>query len=187
MKSKSGFTLVELLIVIVVISILAAITIVAYTGIQTRAKNAARISTGNDWVNAFMLYQTKNGALPSTGISYNGTHYCLGTGFPVGGGGDPRCQNVTGTDGGSPAESASASLMSELQTNGVSSLPNATPTPTANGMAGPYMIANSDGSVSVVIAVDGSYAVGTDCGGSFLSTWKASTVAVSTCAKVIAP
>lgn len=35
-----GFTIVELLIVIVVIGILAAITIVAYTGIQNRAYNA---------------------------------------------------------------------------------------------------------------------------------------------------
>jgi prepilin-type N-terminal cleavage/methylation domain-containing protein len=36
-KNKSGFTIVELLIVIVVIAILAAITIVAYNGIQNRA------------------------------------------------------------------------------------------------------------------------------------------------------
>ena len=36
--SKQGFTIVELLIVIVVIAILAAITIVAYNGIQNRAK-----------------------------------------------------------------------------------------------------------------------------------------------------
>lgn len=39
-KSK-GFTIVELLIVIVVIAILAAISIVAYTGIQNRAKASA--------------------------------------------------------------------------------------------------------------------------------------------------
>ena len=38
-RSKSGFTIVELLIVIVVIGILAAIIIVAYNGIQTRAQN----------------------------------------------------------------------------------------------------------------------------------------------------
>lgn len=36
--NKTGFTIVELLIVIVVIAILAAITIVAYNGIQNRAK-----------------------------------------------------------------------------------------------------------------------------------------------------
>ena len=37
---QKGFTIVELLIVIVVIGILAAITIVAYNGIQSRAKDA---------------------------------------------------------------------------------------------------------------------------------------------------
>lgn len=36
-KTISGFTIVELLIVIVVIAILAAISVVAYTGIQNRA------------------------------------------------------------------------------------------------------------------------------------------------------
>jgi general secretion pathway protein G len=36
-KATSGFTIVELLVVIVVIAILAAITVVAYNGIQSRA------------------------------------------------------------------------------------------------------------------------------------------------------
>lgn len=35
----AGFTIVELLIVVVVIAILAAITIVSYNGIQERAKS----------------------------------------------------------------------------------------------------------------------------------------------------
>lgn len=40
LKNKEGFTIVELLIVIVVIGILAAITIVAYNGVQDRAKQS---------------------------------------------------------------------------------------------------------------------------------------------------
>lgn len=43
-KSITGFTIVELLIVIVVIAILAAITIVAYSGIQSQAQHSARLS-----------------------------------------------------------------------------------------------------------------------------------------------
>src|SRR5690606_8876093 len=39
--NRQGFTIVELLIVIVVIVILAAISIVAYTGIQNRANDAS--------------------------------------------------------------------------------------------------------------------------------------------------
>lgn len=41
MKSRDGFTIVELLIVIVVIAILAAVSIIAYGGIQNRANDAA--------------------------------------------------------------------------------------------------------------------------------------------------
>lgn len=39
-KKNQGFTIVELLIVIVVIAVLAAISVVAYTGIQERAKRS---------------------------------------------------------------------------------------------------------------------------------------------------
>lgn len=46
-KDTSGFTIVELLIVIVVIAILATISIVAYNGIQDRANNAAVQSDGS--------------------------------------------------------------------------------------------------------------------------------------------
>ena len=47
---QSGFTIVELLIVVVVIAILAAITIVAYNGIQNRAKSSAAQALANSVV-----------------------------------------------------------------------------------------------------------------------------------------
>lgn len=46
-KAEKGFTIVELLIVIVVIGILAAITIVAFNGVQNRGKAASAQSAAN--------------------------------------------------------------------------------------------------------------------------------------------
>jgi len=46
-KYKQGFTIVELLIVVVVIAILAAITIVSYNGVQNRAKTSAAQSAAS--------------------------------------------------------------------------------------------------------------------------------------------
>lgn len=62
----SGFTIVELLIVIVVIGILAAIVVVAYNGVQTRAK-LSKTSQDLAQVNKKILaYQAQNGSYPAT-------------------------------------------------------------------------------------------------------------------------
>jgi prepilin-type N-terminal cleavage/methylation domain-containing protein len=61
-----GFTIVELLIVIVVIGILAAITIVAYNGIQDRANNATTINGIAQYTKLFQFYANDNGSYPST-------------------------------------------------------------------------------------------------------------------------
>ncbi len=62
---QSGFTIVELLIVIVVISILAAITIVAFSGIQQRALDAViRVDLKANRTK-LLEYQTINGQYPA--------------------------------------------------------------------------------------------------------------------------
>ena len=59
-SGKKGFTIVELLIVIVVIGILAAITIVAYNGIQERARAANTTSALSQAVTKLAVYQVDN-------------------------------------------------------------------------------------------------------------------------------
>lgn len=74
-KQQSGFTIVELLIVIVVIGILAAITIVAYNGIQARAYKTNQIAAVKAYRTALELYYTQNQSYPSTST------YCLGSDY----------------------------------------------------------------------------------------------------------
>jgi general secretion pathway protein G len=62
---QQGFTLVELLIVIVVIAILAAITIVAYNGVQQRARDSRRQSDVSTIRKALELYKTDKGNYPN--------------------------------------------------------------------------------------------------------------------------
>jgi type II secretion system protein G len=66
-NKQTGFTIVELLIVIVVIGILAAITIVAYNGIQDRAANARAQSDIKNVQRLVEAYNADNGSYPSTG------------------------------------------------------------------------------------------------------------------------
>jgi general secretion pathway protein G len=65
-STKSGFTIVELLVVIVVIGILAAITIVSYTGISSRANIAVMQSDLSNSADQLKIYQTYNGSYPTT-------------------------------------------------------------------------------------------------------------------------
>ena len=74
--NSRGFTIVELLIVIVVIAILAAITIVAYNGIQQRANNSKTVAAVEAYVKAVGLYAAVNGSHPVAtsclGVGYSG-------------------------------------------------------------------------------------------------------------------
>lgn len=62
--SAKGFTIVELLIVVVVIAILAAITIVSYNGIQRQASNANVLASVSNWEKIIKMYQVTSTKLP---------------------------------------------------------------------------------------------------------------------------
>ena len=63
-QHSTGFTIVELLIVIVVIGILAAISVVAYNGVQDRANDVAVKSDLTSIAKQFDLFRAVNGRYP---------------------------------------------------------------------------------------------------------------------------
>lgn len=128
-KTTSGFTIVELLIVIVVIGILAAIVIVSYSGAQKRAQNTARIEELKAWQKSLVQYKAaNNGQYPT--IAEGG--YCLGTGFPSG-----KCRDYASGDPlTSYSESNSTALMSALSSYDPPKITTHIP---VNGTVGPYI------------------------------------------------
>lgn len=76
-----GFTVVELLIVIVVIGILAAIAIVAYNGIQDRAHSVATASNINMYAKGLELYKIENSSYP-TPNTWENRHDSICIGLP---------------------------------------------------------------------------------------------------------
>lgn len=67
--NRSAFTIVELLIVIVVIAILAAISVVAYTGVQSRAQDSQRLNDMQNIVSALERYKIDNSRYPAVILS----------------------------------------------------------------------------------------------------------------------
>lgn len=63
-EKQKGFTLVELLIVVIVIAILAAITVVAYNGVQNRAHDSSIKNDLRNIAQAILQYKVLSGSLP---------------------------------------------------------------------------------------------------------------------------
>ena len=83
---RSGFTIVELLIVVVVIAILATITIVSYNGITARANTAKAATELNSIAKAMAMYRTLNSTLPpdvTTGIPVEVSRQLRGNDTPM--------------------------------------------------------------------------------------------------------
>lgn len=63
-RKQTGFTIVELLIVIVVIGVLAAITIATFNGVQARSENTKTVNAVTAYARAIRSYATVNSAYP---------------------------------------------------------------------------------------------------------------------------
>lgn len=77
-KKLRGFTIVELLIVIVVVAILAAITVVSYNGVQGRTRATVVKSDLSNAIDKLEIDRSENGAYPSSAsglIASPGTTY----------------------------------------------------------------------------------------------------------------
>lgn len=74
-KSKSGFTIVELLIVIVIIAILAALALAAFNGVRTRAADSAVQSDLRNFAIKIQDHYISTGSYPTGGAT---------TAFPAG-------------------------------------------------------------------------------------------------------
>ncbi len=85
-KATSGFTIVELLIVIVVIGILAAIVIVTYNGVQARATATKLTTSAKTYEGILKQYKAVNGDYPdiSAETGCPGSTYPAATGFTAG-------------------------------------------------------------------------------------------------------
>ena len=72
-RTSRGFTIVELLIVVVIIAILAAITLATYNGVQQRATNTAIIDAASKSYRMIIAYISANGTYPAA------TNACITT------------------------------------------------------------------------------------------------------------
>lgn len=84
-QKQTGFTIVELLIVIVVIAILAAVTIVAYNGIQNQARQSIRDADMTTYYKAILTAREAAGGVTLRTIT--GSNYSAGT---CSGSGNPK-------------------------------------------------------------------------------------------------
>lgn len=162
-KSLRGFTIVELLIVIVVIGILAALVIVSYNGIQQRAADASRTA------DLSMYYKAILAARINTGQSLV---QITGSGWSVG-----NC--IGGTYGSNPSNTEPKDLpkthacwtryYSDLNTIGTAALMDLSSLRDGDARGNPYTFDQNEGENGDFCRTDGSLQYFTGSGTSMTS------------------
>lgn len=109
---KHGFTVVELLVVIVVIGILAAITIASYLWLNRDAQAAHTVVNANQYIKSLDTYKSKFGQYPVTA-----TFACVGSYPAITGSPANACYSVNGGNSSSPT--STAAFNSEMQKVGL--------------------------------------------------------------------
>ena len=129
-KSVQGFTIVELLIVIVVIAILAAITVAAYNGIQNRSRTSAGSANASSVLKKAELYNSLYSGYPT--YCQLVTNTVAPTGTPTTG---------TGLGASTPCVAGGASTGTEVTINAISGLTMiaVTSTTSSNGSVVTYI------------------------------------------------
>ena len=127
--TRYGFTIVELLVVVLIIAVIATLSTMSYGAMQKRSLNIAQLEDMNQVSKAMETYRAKNGYWPPATASADGG-YCLGVGYPSG-----RCRDHAAAFPNSYAES-DRTITDALAT--VTTMPNKQRT-IVNGTTGPYM------------------------------------------------
>lgn len=98
---RKGFTIVELLIVVVVITILVAITVIAYNGITGQAHQATADSAASSARKKLQLYSVENGDTPPSSLTQAGLQNSETTQYRYSSAGQEFC--ITAMTGGKQA------------------------------------------------------------------------------------
>ncbi len=155
-KHYSGFTIVELMIVIVVIGILASVTLVAFNGAQVRARNSTRVAQANHITKLMEIYKVDFGTYPKVAPG----NYCVGTGYPNG-----NCREYTDNDPWWTYPESNMALTNELAK--VGPVPKGDYFP-AGSVVGPYVHVYSDHySMQMPMEIED----GKDCPKGMTMTW----------------
>ncbi len=140
-KASRGFTIIELTVTVAIIAILLAMTLLTYAGMQSRARNSARLAEASQVRKLIDTYKVFNGTFP-TGTASAG--YCIGTNFPSG-----KCKDSASAVGSGAYAESDTTITAKLASIGT------VPTnhQAISGTVGIYMVVAADGKSFTVTQV----------------------------------